>query len=84
MRSALTNRPINDFQKPETVITTTIDPSTGYLATPECPDKKEEFFVIGTEPKEYCPLHGGDLLNQGNVGLHDYNKYINDSTHRQQ
>lgn len=64
MRSALTNRPINDFQKPETVIALTIDPSTGYLATPECPDKNEEFFVIGTEPKEYCPLHGGDLLNQ--------------------
>ena len=64
MRAALKNRPITDFQKPDTVITATIDPSTGYLATPECPDKKDEFFVAGTEPKEYCPKHGGDLLNQ--------------------
>jgi membrane carboxypeptidase/penicillin-binding protein len=59
MRSALAGRPAADFQKPDTVVSVRIDPSTGYLATPGCPRQKEEYFVSGTEPTEYCPLHGG-------------------------
>ncbi|MNN20952.1 hypothetical protein D3C81_1342570 [compost metagenome] len=35
-----------------------IDPETGLLATKDCPDKKLEVFVQGTEPTEFCTAHG--------------------------
>jgi 1A family penicillin-binding protein len=59
MRSALASRPVVDFPKPDAVTSATIDPSTGYLATPDCPARREEFYITGTEPTEYCPKHGG-------------------------
>ena len=36
-----------------------IDSKTGGLATNNCPpeDVRIEYFVPGTEPTEYCPLH---------------------------
>jgi hypothetical protein len=36
-----------------------IDQDTGKLATPNCPSIFTESFIEGTEPIEYCPLHGG-------------------------
>jgi 1A family penicillin-binding protein len=61
MRSALAGKPAVDFPKPESVVSVAIDPETGYLATPECPEKREEFYIPGTEPTDYCPEHGGGL-----------------------
>jgi membrane carboxypeptidase/penicillin-binding protein len=60
MRKALAGRPAVDFPKPDTVVAVSIDPTTGYLATTECPEKREEFYLPGTEPTEYCPKHGGE------------------------
>ncbi len=60
MRTALAARPAVDFRIPETVVTVSIDPATGYLATPACPEQRDEYYVVGTEPKEQCPTHGGD------------------------
>jgi 1A family penicillin-binding protein len=57
MRAALSDRPVVDFVRPETVITALIDPLTGLLATPDCPIKQEEFFIQGTEPTAYCTEH---------------------------
>ena len=62
MRKALAAKPAVDFRKPDTVVSVTIDPATGYLATPDCPEKREEFYIPGTEPTERCPKHGGDTL----------------------
>ncbi|HPX60682.1 MAG TPA: PBP1A family penicillin-binding protein [Deltaproteobacteria bacterium] len=58
MQQVLKGRPVDDFQKPDNVVSVTIDPTTGKLAAPECPVKREELFVGGTEPAEYCPKHG--------------------------
>jgi 1A family penicillin-binding protein len=58
MRAALAGKPALDFTKPDTVITATIDPTTGFLATPDCPQKRDEFFVSGSEPLQYCHTHG--------------------------
>jgi 1A family penicillin-binding protein len=63
MRQALAGKPAVDFAKPETVVVATIDPATGYLATIDCPEQAEEFYVAGTAPTEYCPEHGGGLLD---------------------
>jgi len=59
MRSALADKPAVDFPKPDSVISVQIDPTTGYLATPDCLKKREEFYVAGTQPTVYCPNHGG-------------------------
>ena len=64
MRSALTGRPAADFPRPDNVVTVTIDPASGYPATPDCPEKREEEYIAGTEPKELCPRHGGPPLAQ--------------------
>jgi 1A family penicillin-binding protein len=59
MRQALAAAPAVDFPQPETVVAVTIDPRTGFRATPGCPEQREEFYLTGTEPREYCPEHGG-------------------------
>ncbi|ACM19562.1 membrane transglycosylase and transpeptidase PBP1A [Geotalea daltonii FRC-32] len=63
MRQAVTSRPVADFQKPEMVVSVAIDPATGYLAAPDCPDKRDELYIPGTQPTEYCLQHGGESLN---------------------
>jgi len=59
MRSALAGKPAEDFVKPDSVVSIQIDPSTGYPAAPGCPKKQAELYIAGTEPKAYCPKHGG-------------------------
>ncbi|HEX8961068.1 MAG TPA: PBP1A family penicillin-binding protein [Geobacteraceae bacterium] len=59
MRPALAGMPAVDFPRPDTVVSVAIDPGTGALATPDCPAKRDEFFIAGTEPTAYCPKHGG-------------------------
>jgi penicillin-binding protein 2D len=58
MRQALAGKPSGDFIKPDAVSTVSIDPANGLLATPGCPLQRDEFFVSGTEPDEYCTKHG--------------------------
>lgn len=58
MRTAVANQPASDFSKPDTVLAVTIDPASGLLATADCPQQREEFFIVGSEPDEYCTRHG--------------------------
>jgi len=62
MRGALADKSAVDFMKPDSVVSVQIDPVTGYLATPDCPKKQEEFYVAGTQPTMFCPSHGGTHL----------------------
>jgi penicillin-binding protein 1B len=48
-----------DWKRPEDVVDRQIDPQSGMLATPYCPQTKNEVFVAGTEPTSVCPLHAG-------------------------
>lgn len=59
MRKAVVVKPATDFTRPDTVVSVVIDPATGYLATADCPVTRDEFYIAGTEPAEYCPRHGG-------------------------
>lgn len=59
MRKAVASKPVTDFSRPDTVLLVSIDPETGFLATPDCPKKKDEFYIAGSQPVEYCPKHGG-------------------------
>ncbi|HEY2092742.1 MAG TPA: PBP1A family penicillin-binding protein [Thermoanaerobaculia bacterium] len=48
-----------DWKRPEDVVDREIDPESGMLATPYCPQTRSEIFVAGTEPASVCPLHAG-------------------------
>lgn len=55
---ALEKVPPKIFPIPDDVVSVYIDPETGKLATADCPEKKLEVFVRGTEPTEFCEEHG--------------------------
>jgi penicillin-binding protein 1B len=52
------------FAPPAGVVQAMIDPQSGQLATPSCTQTKEEYFIAGTEPTQYCELHGGGGMGQ--------------------
>jgi penicillin-binding protein 1B len=54
-------RHTDTFDPPPGVTQKMIDPQTGQLATPSCPQTANEYFIAGSEPEEYCQLHGGQL-----------------------
>lgn len=50
-----------DFEVPVGIVRRKVDPQTGQLATSGCPEAVEEVFIEGTEPTDYCAIHGGGL-----------------------
>jgi len=42
------------FAPPEGIVQAAIDPQSGLLASPACPQTANEYFISGTEPTEYC------------------------------
>jgi len=71
MKRALTlpaYRDVRPFEMPEGVTKVTIDPESLALATPECPVTREEVYIHGTEPTEFCPLHGGHMASDSPPG----------------
>ena len=62
MLKAVASKPVDDFTRPENVVSVSIDPTTGYLAAPDCPIRRDEFYAVGTEPSNYCPKHGGTTV----------------------
>ena len=51
-------RDVKDFDPPEGVQSVLIDPESLQLATPNCPTTRQEVFVAGSAPTEYCEIHG--------------------------
>lgn len=47
------------FPQPEGIVRVSIDPDTLQLATTLCPITREEVFIEGTQPTQYCERHGG-------------------------
>ncbi len=62
MKAALATKPVADFQRPDSVVSVTIDPTTGFIATPDCPVRRNEIYIAGTQPTETCPAHGGNAF----------------------
>jgi penicillin-binding protein 1B len=52
------------FERPEGVVSVTIDPETRQVAAADCPQTREEVFIAGTEPTETCSLHGGSAFER--------------------
>ena len=51
------------WMPPDGLVALGIDRESGLLATDDCPYEQVriEYFLPGTEPTEYCPLHGGTV-----------------------
>ncbi|TLY41889.1 MAG: hypothetical protein E6K61_04425 [Nitrospirae bacterium] len=47
-----------DFAVPPGVVTREIDPTTGQLATSQCPERIAEVFMEEAAPTVYCEVHG--------------------------
>jgi penicillin-binding protein 1B len=52
-------RNVVDFDAPDGVVSVDIDAETGQLATASCPNVRAEVFIAGTQPNDFCHLHGG-------------------------
>ncbi|MGC1494012.1 MAG: PBP1A family penicillin-binding protein, partial [Candidatus Acidiferrum sp.] len=52
-------RDVKDFTMPEGVESVLIDPDSLQLATPNCPTTRQEVFIAGSAPTQFCELHGG-------------------------
>jgi penicillin-binding protein 1B len=50
------------FSPPEGIKVVAIDPRTLQLATPSCPFTRQEVFVAGTEPTQFCGKHMNRML----------------------
>jgi penicillin-binding protein 1B len=55
-------RDVKDFTMPEGVQSVLIDPESLELATPNCPMTREEVYIAGSAPTEFCELHGGGAV----------------------
>jgi penicillin-binding protein 1B len=55
-------RDVREFAMPEGVQSVLIDPESLELATANCPTTREEVYVTGSAPTQFCELHGGHSL----------------------
>ncbi len=52
-------RDVSEFDVPEGVVSAQIDPDTGQLATSACPRVVTDYYLLGTQPTQFCLLHQG-------------------------
>ncbi|MFQ5662344.1 MAG: penicillin-binding protein 1A [Terriglobia bacterium] len=57
-------RNVENFSPPEGIVSVPIDPETLFVATADCPEARTEKFIVGTEPREFCPKHRPSVLRR--------------------
>jgi membrane carboxypeptidase/penicillin-binding protein PbpC len=57
MTWALKGRPPASFERPEGLVEVEVCALSGLLPTHDCPHKRREWFIEGTEPERECDLH---------------------------
>ena len=57
-------RDTEDFIPPEGIVFVPVDPETRQMATPDCPEVRSELFLVGTEPRDLCPLHRPSIMRR--------------------
>ena len=65
MKEATDTLPPSTFKIPEGIVTRNICTLTGQLATPDCPHRRTEYFLSGTEPTLSCQYHRLQKLRGG-------------------
>jgi penicillin-binding protein 1B len=71
MKRAVNSRPklARAFEKPAGIVAVAVDPVSGKLASPDCPESRTEYFLTGTQPTQLCepdPLFQEQYLFSGN------------------
>jgi penicillin-binding protein 1B len=62
MTRALNYREYRDtkpFRAPAGIVSIDVDPLSGMPSTASCPSSRPEVYIAGTEPVQFCTLHGG-------------------------
>lgn len=54
-------RDVTDFTIPEGIVSAQVDPESGLLATSACPKASTDYYLVGTQPTAFCPLHQGGV-----------------------
>ncbi|MEI6209766.1 MAG: PBP1A family penicillin-binding protein [Desulfuromonadales bacterium] len=54
MRQAMAGRAVTDFVRPDSVVSIGIDSTGDCLAPDNWPEKHDEYFISGSDPKRYC------------------------------
>ena len=67
MKAAMAGRPNEMFEVPSGVTFVEIDRDSGKLAVPGCERTLNESFLVGSEPTEMCPIHGGGVGGEGGL-----------------
>lgn len=57
-------RNVRHFSAPRGIAFVPIDPLTSQMATPDCPNVRNEVFLAGTQPRDLCPLHRPSVLRR--------------------
>ena len=58
MKSIHQGVPAKEFTRPDTgLVEVTVCTESGLIPTQHCPESKEEIFIAGTEPKQFCDIH---------------------------
>lgn len=65
MKTALDEYPVAPFVTPENMVSVRIDKQTGKLTNKTDNSSLFEYFVIGTEPKEYVSQDDSNLILDG-------------------
>lgn len=52
-------RDVTEFPPPDGVVSAQIDPLSGQLATSACPQVQTDYYLLGTQPIQFCLLHQG-------------------------
>ncbi len=55
-------RDAGDFTIPDGVVSALIDPESGDLATTSCPQTVAQYYLTGSQPVQFCPLHPGGVM----------------------
>lgn len=79
MKQALDLRPGlggEAFTKPGGMVTVEIDPTTGYIAGPDCSEHRQEIFISGTEPVAEC---SHQTLAESDPTASPYDQFSSDS-----
>ena len=64
MKDVLADSPDKSFPQPTGIAHRVICRETGLLAREDCPAKRDEVFIEGTEPSRACGEHHGDSVEQ--------------------
>lgn len=71
MKQATASRPALDFVAPAGIVTAKVDPTTGYLAGPNCPSSVTGVFPAALAPTETCPFHKSAGVSYSSSGDHN-------------